>query len=76
MSGSITPIVVGPTSGLALKVRRQACGIQAREVARRMGVSRARVASLEGARFVTPSARERYLVALGDAVRGRAGEGE
>lgn len=59
------------TTGFGLKVRRQAAGVQARAIARLMGVSRARVATIEAARFPTRAARERYLDALRRAAEER-----
>lgn len=73
MNRSIDRLTIDTTSGFGLKVRRQAMGIQARAIARLMGVSRARVATIEAARFPTRAARERYLDALRCAVRERQG---
>ena len=63
-------LTVDATSGFGLKVRRQALGVQARTIARLMGVTRSRVAAIEAARYPTRAARERYL----DALRRAAGE--
>ncbi len=70
MNTSRDRLTIDATTGFGLKVRRLALGIQARDVARLMGVSRARVAAIEAARYPTRAARERYL----DALRGAAGD--
>ena len=70
MNRSIDRLTVDATSGFGLKVRRQALGVQARTIARLMGVTRSRVAAIEAARYPTRAARERYL----DALRRAAGE--
>jgi predicted transcriptional regulator len=57
-------VTIDSTSGFGLKVRRQALGVQARTVARLMGVSRTRIAAIEASRIPTRAARERYLDAL------------
>ncbi len=64
MNRAIDRLTIDTTTGFGLKVRRQALGVQARSVARLMGVSRARIAAIEAARYPTRSARERYLDAL------------
>jgi predicted transcriptional regulator len=66
-----TRLTIDATTGFGLKVRRQALGIQARVIARLMGVSRARVAAIEAARYPTRAARERYLDALRRAAKER-----
>lgn len=67
MRRSTDRVTVDATTGFGLKVRRQAVGVQARAIARLMGVSRARVAAIEAARFPTRAARQRYLEALRQA---------
>lgn len=59
------------TTGLGLKVRRQALGLQANTIARLMGVTRSRVAAIEAARYPTRAARARYLDALRRAAQER-----
>ena len=71
MNRSIDRLLIDTTTGFGLKVHRQALGIQARAIARLMGVSRARVAAIEAARYPTRTARERYLDALRRAVEER-----
>lgn len=71
MNRSRDRLTIDTTTGFGLKVRRQAQGIQARVIARCMGVSRARVAAIEAARFPTRAARERYLDALRRAAEER-----
>jgi transcriptional regulator with XRE-family HTH domain len=68
---SIDRLTIDTTTGFGLKVRRQALGVQARSVARLMGVSRARVAAIEASRYPTRAARGRYLDALRRAVQER-----
>ena len=71
MDRSIDVAMIDGTTGFGLRVRRQALGVEARAVARQMGVSRSRVAAIEAARYPTRAARARYLDALGRAVAER-----
>lgn len=71
MDQSIVRLTGDTTTGFALKVRRQALGVQAQTVAELMGVSGSRVSAIEAARYPTRAARSRYLDALGRASRQR-----
>lgn len=71
MHWSTDRLTIDATTGFGLKIRRQALGVQARTIAQLMGVSRARVAAIEAARFPTRAARARYLDALQRAARER-----
>jgi predicted transcriptional regulator len=64
MNRSIDTAMLDVTTGFGLKVRRQALGVQARTIARLMGVTRSRIGAIEAARYPTRAARQRYLEAL------------
>ena len=72
----MTEAIAKRPSGLDLQFERKTAGLTQDQVAARLGVTRQRVAAIEGARLPSTNATEQYLVALaGEApVRAEAGD--
>lgn len=60
--------------GLSLKFDRQAAGVKAVEVARKMGVSSSRMTRIEDAHMLEPEVVDRYRKAIEDVLTDRRNE--
>ena len=60
----MTEAIAKRPSGLDLQFERKAAGLTQDQVAVGLGVTRQRIAAIEGARFPSPKATEQYLATL------------
>ena len=76
LANAMTDAVTKRPSGLDLQFERKTAGLTQDQVAARLGVTRQRVAAIEGARLPSLKATEQYLVALAGVALVRAEAGD
>jgi len=76
LAKAMTKAIAKRPSGLDLQFERKAAGLTQDQVAVMLGVTRQRVAAIEGARLPSLKATEQYLVALATVAPVRAGVGD